>query len=216
VVSRIERGQLDNVQLGTIEAVCAVLDIRVALYPRWRGGDLDRLLNAGHAAMHEAIARWFHRRWPKWTAAPEVSFSIWGEHGVIDLLCWHAESQTLLVIELKTELVDLNEVVGTLDRKRRLATQIAAERGWPARQVGVWLVVAGTRTNRRRIEAHATFLRNAYRDDGRAMRRWLARPVGAIAAMSLESLGGGHRRTAPKRVRVTSSPRRTTRQGTGP
>jgi transcriptional regulator with XRE-family HTH domain len=205
-ISRLERGDIDGLTVRAIERIGAVLDIRVALYPRWRGGDLDRLINAGHAAMHEAIARWFRRRWPGWQTAPEVSFSIWGERGVIDILCWHAESRTLLVIELKTELTDLNEVVGTLDRKRRLAAEVAAERGWDARQVGVWLVVAATRTNRRRVAAHATYLRNAYPADRGAMRRWLARPEAAIAALSLESFGGlGRARTAPKRVRRLSS-----------
>src|SRR5687767_12752739 len=126
VVSRVERGHVDSLTLRNLEKVCGALDVRVDLYFRWRGGDLDRLLNAGHAAMHEAIARWFRGRWPGWTTAPEVSFAIWGERGVIDVLAWHAASRTLLVIELKTELADLNELVGTIDRKRRLAADVAA------------------------------------------------------------------------------------------
>lgn len=48
---------------------------------------------------------------------PEVSFSIYGERGVIDLLAWHGPSRTLLVIELKTEVVDAAEMLGVLDRK---------------------------------------------------------------------------------------------------
>ncbi len=65
----------------------------------------------------------------------------------IDILAWHAASRSLLVIELKTELVDVQETVGTLDRKRRLAAQVAAERGWkPADR----LVVAARRGQPRR------------------------------------------------------------------
>ncbi len=197
--------------LATIERVCRVLDVRVALYPRWRGGDLDRLLNAGHAAMHEAVARWFRRRWPGWTTVPEVSFAYWGERGVIDVLAWHAESRTLLVVELKTELVDLNETVGTLDRKRRLAARIARDRGWNPVTIGVWLVVASGRTNRRRAADHTTYLRSAYPADARAIRGWLARPSGPIAAMSLETFGSGgwvRPRLARKRVRVPRDPAR--------
>lgn len=35
---------------------------------------------------------------------PEVSFSIYGQRGVIDILAWHAATRSLLVIELKTEM----------------------------------------------------------------------------------------------------------------
>jgi hypothetical protein len=64
---------------------------------------------------------------------PEVSFSIFGERGVIDVLAWHAATRTILVIELKTVIADVNELIGNVDRKRRLAPRVAAERGWDAR-----------------------------------------------------------------------------------
>ncbi len=48
-----ERGHLDGVPLARIERVAAVLDVRVDLVARWRGGDLARLLDAGHAALVE-------------------------------------------------------------------------------------------------------------------------------------------------------------------
>ena len=44
--------------------------------------------------------------------APEVSFSIYGERGVIDILAWHPGRRALLIIELKTDIVDVNELVG--------------------------------------------------------------------------------------------------------
>jgi hypothetical protein len=37
-----------------------------------------------------------------WEAVPEVTYSIFGERGSIDL-AWHPASRTLLVIELKSE-----------------------------------------------------------------------------------------------------------------
>ncbi|HVL52862.1 MAG TPA: helix-turn-helix domain-containing protein [Vitreimonas sp.] len=189
LVSRLERGRLDTLSLRTIEAICGALDIRVDLVPRWRGADLDRMLNAEHASLHESLARWFRRVYPEWTLAPEVSFAIYGERGVIDVLAWHAPSRTLLVIELKTQVVDLNELVGTVDRKRRLAARAARDRGWVPERVGVWVVVAAGRTNRRHISDHATYLRNAFPADARAVRRWLAQPSGALAALSVESFG---------------------------
>jgi transcriptional regulator with XRE-family HTH domain len=201
VVSRLERGHVETLTLGHVETICASLDIRVDVLPRWRGGDLDRLLNSTHAALHEAIARWFDRRAPGWQLAPEVSFAIYGERGVIDVLAWRPTTRTLLVIELKSQLVDLNELVGTLDRKRRLAKRIGRERGWDAGTVGSWVVVASTRTNRRHAADHAAFLRNAFPHNGRAVRAWLSEPTTPLAALSLESFGAGRKLSGPtKRV----------------
>ena len=180
--SRIERGHFGQVSLDTLRRVAAALDIRLDLQPRWSGGDLERLVGARHSALHETVARTFQQRWPAWTIAPEVSFSIWGERGVIDFLAWHPERHALLVGELKTEVVDVNELIGTLDRKRRLAADVARERGWEPRSVSSWLIVSGSRTNRRRVAAHETMLRAAYPADGPQIRTWLREPNGSIAA----------------------------------
>src|SRR4051794_253417 len=85
--------------------------------------------------------------------------NIRGERGVIDILAWHASSQTLLVIELKTEIVDVNDLMGKADKKRRLAALIGRDRGWKPRSVGLWVIVADSKTNRRRVQSHATTLR---------------------------------------------------------
>jgi len=183
-VSRIERGHLDTLSLLALRRVGAALDVRLELLPRWRGGDLDRMLNARHSALHEAVARAFKRELPDWTLAPEVSFSIWGERGVIDIVAWHPGRRALLVVELKTDIADANELVGIVDRKRRLAAEVVRERGWEPESVSVWVVVSASRTNRRRVGAHAAMLRSAFPVDGRAVRTWLrdpARPVGALS-----------------------------------
>jgi transcriptional regulator with XRE-family HTH domain len=182
-ISRIERGRIGGVTVDTLEGVFAELGIRTNLQTWWDGAELDRLLAGRHSAMHDEIARMFEAL-PEWVIAPEVSFAIYGERGVIDILAWHAASRTLLVIELKTELVDVQETVGTLDRKRRLAAQVAAERGWKPAAVSVWLVIADGRTNERRVGAHHAMLRAAYPVDGRTVRRWLQAPSGTIAALS--------------------------------
>src|SRR5262245_64576528 len=92
VVSRIERGHLDEITVGSIRAVASVLEIRVELLPRSRAADLDRLVNAKHAALSEGVLGWL-RRFPGWEFRPEQSFSIYGERGIIDLVGWHADSQ---------------------------------------------------------------------------------------------------------------------------
>jgi transcriptional regulator with XRE-family HTH domain len=129
VVSAIERGHLERVSIGTLLAVARVLEIQVTWSTRWRAGDLDRLVASRHPRLHEAVARWFATCLPAWILAPEVSFSIFGERGIIDILAWHPGRRALLVIELKTDVVDVNQLIGSMDQRRRLAWQVAWDRG---------------------------------------------------------------------------------------
>jgi hypothetical protein len=136
--------------------------------------------------------------------APEVSFAVYGERGWIDLLCWHAETQILLVVELKTEIADIQELIGVVDRKARLAKQIGRARGWNPRAVAVWVVVAEGATNRRRVATHDALLRAAFPADGAELREWLRRPSGRVVALSFFSYdsGAGTRRSFVTRKRV--------------
>ncbi len=184
-ISRLERGHVATFTVETIRAVAKALDVRMDLSPRWRGGDLDRLLNARHSALHERVARYF-RELPEWVAEPEVSFAIYRESGVIDILAWHPGRRMLLVIELKTDIADVNELVGTVDKKSRLAIQVAAGRGWDVKgaSVSIWLIVADGHTNRRRVQAHGSMLRAVFPSDGRSMAGWLRNPATPIRALS--------------------------------
>jgi len=201
VVLRIEHGRLATIPIGKLRAVAAALDARIDAVVRWHGGDLPRLLSGRHSRMHEVMARFFGDL-PDWTAEPEVSFSIFGERGIIDVLAWHPTRRILLVIELKTEIVDINELMGTLDRKRRLAADIAESRRWSPVAIGTWVVVADGRTNRRAIAEHGTVLRTKLPMDGRGIRAWLRDPRGAVNALSfMPSVQGAHPGTAPAPIR---------------
>ncbi len=189
-VSNAERGRIGRLTVEQVDRLAEALDGQVDLRLRWRGDELDRLLNRDHSALHEQVARLFLGT-PGWVISPEVSFSIYGERGIIDVLAWHESSRRLLVIELKTAIVDVQELIGSLDRKRRLARRIASDRGWPSVGTSAWLVIADSRTNDRRIAAHRLTLRNAFPTDGRSMRAWLATPSGDLAAMSTVPCAAG-------------------------
>jgi transcriptional regulator with XRE-family HTH domain len=185
-VSRLERGHGRELDLDESLRIAEALNVALKLTATWRGGELDRLLSARHSALHEAVARWLLSL-PGWQLAPEVSFAVFGERGVIDILAWHEPTRTLLVIELKTEIVDVNDLMGRIDVKQRHALDIARQRGWNARSVAVWLIVADSSTNRRRVARHATTLRAAFPADYSAITSWLADPVGTIRALSFWS-----------------------------
>ena len=208
-ISRLERGHPGSLSLKTIRRVSHALDIRVDLVARWRAGDLDRLVNARHSELHELVARMFRDQLPAWVLRPEVSFASYGERGVIDVLAWHPDRRALLVIELKTDIVDVNDLVGGVDRKRRLAGRVASDLGWSAETVSVWVIVAEGRTNRARIAAHGAMLRAAFPADGRSIRSWLRDPAGPVAALSIwHDAHGENVRSSRRPVRRVSRSRR--------
>jgi transcriptional regulator with XRE-family HTH domain len=95
VVSRMERGEFDRMALRALRGVAAKLDVSLEIVPRSAGSQLDRLINARHAALGEQVAVWISRQ-PGWVVAAEVSFAIYGERGVIDLLAWHVATGSLV------------------------------------------------------------------------------------------------------------------------
>jgi transcriptional regulator with XRE-family HTH domain len=185
LVSALERGHLGTATISTLRKVGAALEIDIDVRARWRGGELDRVVNARHNELGRLVAA--HLTGLGWVVHPEVSFAYYGERGVVDLLAWHAATETLLVIEIKTEIVDPQELIGTLDRKTRLARRIADDRGLRPRAIATWLVVAEGSTNRKRVARFAPLLRSALPADGRAVAAWLASPRGSIAGISFFS-----------------------------
>ncbi len=181
LISRLEQGELARLSVAAVRAIASQLGIRLDLVARWQGGDLDRLVSARHAALGERVAVWIGRQ-PGWSVVAEVSFAIYGERGVVDLLAWHEATGSLVVIELKTAIVDVDETLGTLDRKRRLAARIATERGWTARSVSVWLIVGDSRTNRRRLGAHRNLVHSSLPRDGRTLRPLFRDPASGAAS----------------------------------
>jgi len=86
---------------------------------------------------------------------------------------------------LKTDIVDVNDLVGGVHKKRRIAPTVARERGWDPATVSVWVIVAASRTNRARIAAHGGMLRAAFPIDGRRIKRWLRDPTESVSVMSM-------------------------------
>lgn len=174
-VGRLELGQLDGVTVGTLEHVVAALGAWLDVSVRWNGESLDRLLDAAHAGLVERLVT--RLRVSGWEAVPEVSFAIAGERGSIDVLAFHQDARVVLVVEVKSVVPDLQAMLHGLDRKARLAPAVARERGWQPAATSRLLVLADTRTNRRRIDAHAATLAAVLPANGREMVTWLRDPV---------------------------------------
>lgn len=170
---------------------------------RWRGGEIERLLDEGHAILEAAISSLLGAA--GWEARLEVTYVIGRERGSVDVLAYEPKTATLLVVEVKTELLSAESTARNHDQKVRLAPAIADQRfGWRASTVGALLVLPESTTARRRVEAHAELFRRIYPDRGLQVRDWLRGPRGALRAVVFlpvtKSLGARHATTARRRV----------------
>lgn len=181
VVGRIERGRADRVSVHVLIRVAAALGGTVSVRLLWQGEGLDRLLDSAHADLTERMLS--RLRSLGWQVAPEVSFNIRGERGTIDILAFHPPTGSLLVIEIKSVVPDLQAMLGTLDRKARLAADIAREQGWMVRNVSRLLVLPEDRTARRRVRQHAATFDASLPARSVEVRRWLAAPTGRLAGI---------------------------------
>ena len=204
-VSRIERGRVRGQSLATLRRILEALDAWIFAKVVWRGGELDRLLDADHARLQEHWALRKRGAGAGWLDRQEVSYNIFGERGSIDDLAYHPLSRTLVVTEIKTGIFDAQATLAKLDEKERLAADIAERFGWRVDRVVACLVVAEGRTNRRRIEEHPTLF-GRFDCRGRAASAWLRDPTRPVRGLLVfENLSNGRqahgRRAGRQRVR---------------
>jgi transcriptional regulator with XRE-family HTH domain len=179
VIRRIEAGHGGSLRVGTLRSAFGAIGAKVFLNAWWNGAGLDRLLDERHAALVERCVAVLRNQ--GWRTEVEVTFSVFGERGSIDVLGGHDATRSVVVIEVKASIGSLEETNRTFDLKVRHAHELAEDRfGWRPTTVSRVLVVPEDSTVRRVIRAHAATLESAYPARGRAVRRWLRAPTGRI------------------------------------
>ncbi|MGQ0607428.1 MAG: helix-turn-helix transcriptional regulator [Chloroflexota bacterium] len=202
LISKLERDGPAGITVHTLRRICEPLDIDLHVSGRWRGGELDRLLDAGHAAVQDTFKRQLEAA--GWIVRVEVTFSRYGERGSIDLLALHAATGTLLVVEIKTVIADVQGLLRPIDAKVRLAMDIGRDLGWEPKAVVAALVVSEDSTSRRRVAAHAALF-SRFELRGWAARRWLRAPDGGTSGVLLvvdPSHAAGDAPSQPGRQRI--------------
>ena len=82
-VSKLEREGPAGFTDRTLRRICEPLEIDLLVFGRWRGGELDRLLDAGHATLQTLFKSRLEAA--GWIVQAEATFSRYGERGSIDL-----------------------------------------------------------------------------------------------------------------------------------
>jgi transcriptional regulator with XRE-family HTH domain len=197
LIARIEGGRGDVVTPRVLVRVAQAMGARVTVRLDWNGEGLDHLLDESHARIVEVVAHELVAA--GWEVRAEATFAIYGERGSVDVLAWHPATGCLLVIEVKSVIADVQDTLASLARKVRLAERIAPQQ-WRARTVSVLLVVADTRTNRRRVEGHQATFTTGFPDRRPVIRRFLASP-GSQPIRGLWFLPASTHGTTRQRVR---------------
>jgi transcriptional regulator with XRE-family HTH domain len=196
-VASVEAGRAGDLRLDRLTAIVVALGGYLSVRILYQGETLDRLRDRRHAAVVDAMVRRLAAA--GWDVATEVSFNVFGERGAIDILAFHRATGTLLVVEVKTVVPDVGGLLATLDRKVRLAPQIARQRGWPVRHVARLLVLPEESTARRRIDEHAATFTNAFPARNMEINRWLRAPTGRVSGLIfLSTARGDSTRRGPK------------------
>jgi transcriptional regulator with XRE-family HTH domain len=173
-VGRIEQGRADRLTVMQLDRVATALEARIDVRLLWQHEQLDRLIDAVHAELVELVVEELTGH--GWMCAAEVTFSVYGERGSIDVLAFHEASGVVLVVEVKSSIPEIGNLLAPLDRKVRHASRVAADRGWKARSVARLLVIAGGSTVWRRLDEHRATFEAAFPVRGHAVRRWIRAP----------------------------------------
>lgn len=203
VCGLLERGHVVRLSVRTARAILAAVDLPLLWDIGWQRQEIDRLLDADHAGLAADLASLLTAA--RWVVRSEVSFNHYGDRGRIDLLAYHEPLRVLLVIEIKTAVVDVQDMLGRLDVKTRVARGVASSLGWtrPTVIVPALVIVDGSTARRHIRSLEPLFSRYSLR--GHAAMRWLRTPsasapiAGILLFRKLPVRNGVDRRRAGRR-----------------
>jgi transcriptional regulator with XRE-family HTH domain len=179
-VLRVESGLFEGLTIGAIRSVAAACGLQLSFAARSvRGASIERQIDWRHAALVEAVVT--RLRDCGWETVVEYSFNHYGDRGSVDVLARHAASRTLLIVEVKSDLRDVQGTLHPLDIKSRVVPALVrAEMHWAFEFVGVVMVLADQRVERGRVDRHRSTFDAALPARTVEVRRWLSRPMGPL------------------------------------
>lgn len=202
--SLLERGLSGQLSVRVTRAIAGAVALPLMWDIGWQRQEVDRLLDADHSALAAYLAQRLGRL--GWTVRSEVSFNQYGDRGRIDLVAFHPVTRTLLMIEIKTAIVDAQAMLGALDVKARVGRAVARQLGWEARRVVPALVILDGSTARRHVRALEPLL-TRFDLRGRRAVDWLRQPDVPVNGLLFltkfpSNAGSDVRRAGRRRVRV--------------
>jgi len=181
-VSLVERGRVPGLSITEADSICKALGATLVL-----GIEAPVLLAGSRQrdAAHARCVAYVTRRLTKegWVVRREVQIGTPARPGWIDVLAFHPELRVLLVIEIKTELIDLGGLERQLGWYARDARHAAGSLGWSAADVVPVALLLTTTRNDVRLRENAAGIGQAF------PRRW--RDLIAVVRGGVHAAGTG-------------------------
>jgi transcriptional regulator with XRE-family HTH domain len=185
-IARIERRAVPDLSFRTAGRVLRALGIDVDLRlapPRIVSRSVrDR----AHARCVASVARRLARAGLDVATEVEVGSGRW--LGFIDILALHPTRRWLLVLEVKTELLDIGGVDRQLASYVDAAWAAARTLGWRPRAATGILVMLATEETERRLQEHRAYVERAFRVRARTLRSLVSDSAGELPARGLRGL----------------------------
>ena len=158
-ISRIERGRLDDLGIAVLDRLLRALGIRY-----WLETDRPRVTRSTTDLVHGRCSAYAGRRLETsgWIVHTEVEVGGDRSRGWIDLLAYHPTTKVLLVIEVKTEIVDVGAIERTLNWYSREAPNVVRRLGWRPSRTRAVLLVLDSRSNDDRIASNRSLFRDRF------------------------------------------------------
>ncbi len=209
VVSAIETD--GRSELATLDRVCAALGGKLRLEAHLPyAGDGSRQLDLGHARCVGTARRLLEASGYDCATEQEVMDGQW--RGRIDLLGFDATKRRLVVIEVKTELLDAGGLERQVDRYARLCLDVGRRRKWRVAEVAVAILVLATAEADAFLLANQEVMAGAFPVRGRAAIDCLLgrKPLGGRMLLMLDPCRRGRRAVGRSRAdgRRTPAPYR--------
>jgi transcriptional regulator with XRE-family HTH domain len=184
LVARLEHALMPDVPIATVVRVLTPLDVEVDL----------RLLGPRPAEVpqrdraHSRCVAYVARRLERagYLVATEVEVGNGRWLGFVDVLAFVPRSLVLLVIEVKTEIIDVGAIDRQLGSYERAAWGAAQARGWRPRALISALLVLATQENDRRLAENRAHFDRAFPLRARSL-------VGLVERLATEPFGRGMR-----------------------
>jgi transcriptional regulator with XRE-family HTH domain len=189
MVARVESASV-NVSVDVAGKLLSALGVAVRLEV-----DAPFVARRQVDAVHARCVGYVRRRLEAagWTTASEVEVAAGRARGWIDILAFDPESRTLLVIEVKTDLVDIGGTERQLRWYRASAVRAAEALGWKPRRVEVALLVLAANTNDACLADNADLVRQSFPADAGQLQA-LVREGEALPGPAVAFVDPGSRR----------------------
>jgi len=191
VISRLETHRTRDVRMSVVDRLLVALGVRY-----WLGTEPPNIARRPTDLVHGRCSAHVARRLiaAGWQVEREVEVIGSGSHGWIDVLAFEPNARIMLVIEVKTELLDVGAIERSLNWYVRESRSASRRLGWRPDAVASALLVLESAMNDERLSASADVFRIAFPGRATGLRAVIARTTSPLERRYIAMIDPSSRR----------------------